>query len=457
MVKVSIIIPVYNGVKYISECVDSVIHQTLSDIEVILVDAGSTDGTIEILQEYAKLDNRLKILSSDRKSMGYQYNLGIKEADGEYIGFCEADDYVAHDMYRKLYAIAKKNDLDYVKSDFDMFIDKSERIYLNYHVLAGHRANLYGCMIKPLKYPDLLYRDINMWNGIYKKAFLEHHHIEQNLTPKAAFQDMGFIIQTFLVAERAMYVQEKGSKYRRDNVNSSIYDLKGIINIVQEAEFAEKYLARMNVTDNNLLTVVFSRFYYCFCHCYGKLPDRTCLTEDVKNAIERFVLLAERWYSKLDYNAVSLEGLDGDIGLDLFFSDFNKFDFLQKEIAVNIKKCLHKFYCHVAAYPRIVIFGAGEIGTSTFAMLRKNDYTGKAYFCDNDREKWGDFVMGSQVVSPEEAKLLNDGCTAYILGAASSTGMIREQLLNLGIENSHIYKAVTTVPHHAFEVDIKQI
>lgn len=455
MAKVSIIIPVYNCVKYIRECIDSIVYQSLSDIEIIPVDAGSTDGTMEILREYAKADGRIKILNSDKKSVGFQYNIGIETATGKYVGFCEADDYVSRSMYEKLYVIAEERGLDYVKSDFNMFIDKRERIFLNYHVLTGSRKVLYGRILKPQEYPDLLYRDINMWNGIYKKSFLEQNGIEQNLTPKAAFQDMGFIMQTFLTAERAMYVQEETNRYRRDNISSSIYDLKGIINIVQEAEFAEKYLARIGRPDSRLQAAIFSRFYYCFCHSYGKLPCGNQLSEDIKEAVERFILLAKKWYSRLDYNAISLEGLDKDVGLSLFLSEFEGFDFLQRRMDINIRRCLHEFYCHVIRYPRAVIFGAGEIGTSTFAMLRKNDYTGDVFFCDNDRKKWGQSLMGTDIISPDEAKLLNDGQTLFIIGMASDIEIIRGQLLGLGIDSQHIYKAVTTVPHHAFEVDIK--
>lgn len=455
MAKVSIVIPVYNCVKYIRECMDSILYQSLFDIEIIPVDAGSTDGTAEILREYAKADDRIKVLNSNKKSVGFQYNIGIEAAAGTYIGFCEADDYISDSMYEKLYAIAERGELDYVKSDFDMFIDKGERIFLNYQILTGNRRSLYGHIVKPRQYPDLLYRDINMWNGIYKKSFLEHNGIRQNLTPKVAFQDMGFIIQTFLAAERAMYVQEETNKYRRDNIRSSIYDLKSIINIVQEAEFAEQYLTHIGKPDSRLQAAIFSRFYYCFCHSYGKLPCRNQLTEDINDAIERFVLLAKKWYSRLEYNAISMEGLDKDVGLTLFLSEFEGFDFLQRKIDINMRKCLHEFYRHVTKYPRTVIFGAGEIGTSTFAMLRRNDYTGDIFFCDNDRKKWGCSIMGVDIISPDEAKLLNDGQTSFVIGTAFEVEMIRGQLLGLGVKSRHIYKAVTTVPHHAFEVNIK--
>ena len=94
MAEISIIIPVLNGAAYIRECLDSITEQTFSDIEIIPVDGGSTDGTVEIIEEYVTKDTRIKLLHSKKRSMGYQYNLGISAAKGRYIGFCESDDYV---------------------------------------------------------------------------------------------------------------------------------------------------------------------------------------------------------------------------------------------------------------------------------------------------------------------------------------------------------------------------
>lgn len=91
MIKVSVIVPVLNGISYINECMDSLISQTLKEMEILVIDAGSTDGTLEILEEYVQKDSRVRLLHSDQKSMGHQTNMGIQAASGEYIGFCKAD------------------------------------------------------------------------------------------------------------------------------------------------------------------------------------------------------------------------------------------------------------------------------------------------------------------------------------------------------------------------------
>ena len=85
MIKVSVLMPSLNVVRYIRECMESVISQTMEEMEILCIDAGSTDGTLEILEEYVRKDRRVRLIKADKKSYGYQMNLGLKEALGEYI------------------------------------------------------------------------------------------------------------------------------------------------------------------------------------------------------------------------------------------------------------------------------------------------------------------------------------------------------------------------------------
>ena len=91
--KISVIIPVYNVEKYLSECLDSVISQTLKDIEIICVNDGSTDNSLQILKEYASKDTRIKIIDKENEGQGYARKVGLDVANGEYILFCDSDYY----------------------------------------------------------------------------------------------------------------------------------------------------------------------------------------------------------------------------------------------------------------------------------------------------------------------------------------------------------------------------
>ena len=112
MIKVSIIVPVYNTEKYLAKCLDSLINQILQDIEIVCVNDGSTDNSLDILNEYASKDSRIKIINQENKMQGAARNAGTTIATGEYIGFVDSDDWVDLDYYEKLYNCAKKYDSD---------------------------------------------------------------------------------------------------------------------------------------------------------------------------------------------------------------------------------------------------------------------------------------------------------------------------------------------------------
>lgn len=110
--KISVIIPVYNVEEYLERCVDSVLAQTFTDIEVILVDDGSTDNSGKICDEYAEKDPRISVIHKENGGLSDARNSGIEAANGKYIGFVDSDDYIDTDMYEFLYGIAQKENAD---------------------------------------------------------------------------------------------------------------------------------------------------------------------------------------------------------------------------------------------------------------------------------------------------------------------------------------------------------
>ena len=119
MVKVSVIIPVYNVEPYLKQCMDSVVGQTLKDIEIICVDDGSTDGSLDILREYAAEDNRIQIIEQKNAGAGAARNNGMRHATGKYLSFLDSDDFFEPRMLEKAYDLAEKDQADFVayKSD----------------------------------------------------------------------------------------------------------------------------------------------------------------------------------------------------------------------------------------------------------------------------------------------------------------------------------------------------
>jgi glycosyltransferase involved in cell wall biosynthesis len=106
MPKVSIIVPIYNVEKYLRECLDSIVKQTLKDIEIVCVNDGSTDSSLDIIKEYAEKDERVKYIDKPNSGYGISMNQGLDKAQGEYIGIVESDDFIKPEMFEELYNLA---------------------------------------------------------------------------------------------------------------------------------------------------------------------------------------------------------------------------------------------------------------------------------------------------------------------------------------------------------------
>ena len=118
---VSVIVPVYNVEKYLEECLDSIINQTLEDIEIICVNDGSTDNSLKILKKYAKKDNRIKIINQKNCGLGCARNSGLNQSQGDYIFFLDSDDYLNPNILEKLYPKALESHSEIGKlSHFDL-------------------------------------------------------------------------------------------------------------------------------------------------------------------------------------------------------------------------------------------------------------------------------------------------------------------------------------------------
>ncbi len=238
-VKVSVILPSLNVAGYIRECLESVVGQSLRELEAICVDAGSTDGTAEVLAEYAGRDPRVVVLHSDLKSYGRQVNMGLDRAKGEYVAVLETDDWVEGDMYRRLYQRAAADGLDYAAADFDTVT----RLQNGFDYLARQRVfpdrepgagpekpgrDWYGRVLGPGQIAALRASDYALWRGIYSREFLDANGVRLHESPGAAFQDMGFLQQVKSRAKRAAYLDESFYRYRQGRDAASSGSLEGL-------------------------------------------------------------------------------------------------------------------------------------------------------------------------------------------------------------------------------------
>ena len=244
MYKVSIILPIYNVSQYLRECLDSVVRQTLREIEILCVNDGSTDDSLEIIQEYASKDSRIVVITGPNGGYGKAMNKGLDRAAGEYIGIVEPDDYVSLTMFEDLYNAAKANDMDIVKADFYRF-GRNERGDMNLSYIAvDSTKSRYHQSLNPSHDPSVIKFVMNTWSGIYRRSFLEKYHIRHNETPGASFQDNGFFFQTMVYAESMMLIDKPYYRNRRDNPNSSVRNKEKVYCSNIEYDYIKELLMR---------------------------------------------------------------------------------------------------------------------------------------------------------------------------------------------------------------------
>ena len=218
--KVSVIIPIYNVEEYLSQCLDSVINQTLKELEIILIDDGSTDSSLSICQEYAKNDKRIYVYSQQKKELGIIRNHGINLAKGEYIAFLDADDYWELTALEVLYKKAKTVNADIVLFNAKAFYDNTPEEKIMFTKFAKDyipKGNVFSAQ-------DLFDKGVNLvrsfcWLGIYKRSFVISKKCQFD-EESCCTEDVIFSLKTILHASKIAYVNKFLIYYRLNRKNS---------------------------------------------------------------------------------------------------------------------------------------------------------------------------------------------------------------------------------------------
>lgn len=270
MCKISVIVPTYNVERYLRECMNSIIHQSLTDIEVVCVNDGSTDRSGDILREYAARDRRIRIIDQKNAGYGRAVNVGIQEARGEYVAIVEPDDYIENEMFEKLYAAASRHSLDFVKADCAFFKGDAEARVFD-RVMICPKISWYGRILHPCKMPWLLDAEMMNVTGIYRRKFLLDKRIVLRETPGALYQDTGMWFQIFINAESCMFIPRKFYNIRRDNPGSSMMQTEKFSAIGDE--YADNYVRLQKDRDlySRFAPYLFKRKVYIYMFILSKV------------------------------------------------------------------------------------------------------------------------------------------------------------------------------------------
>lgn len=286
---VSVIIPVYNVEKFLRECVDSVINQTYENLEIILVDDGSTDSSGKICDEYVDKDERVTVVHQKNGGLSQARNRGLEESTGEYIYFLDSDDYITENSFEILLGIVEKDGSDIVFFDAKSFADTNDFVvkqnYIRkniYNTDTGY--NVFSAMAKNGEYHSavpLLF---------FKKSLLAESKI--TFIPDILYEDMVFTYQIFCTASvvsqcsEALYFR----RYRKNSITSSVKNRKNFLSFIAVYKNNVEFTKKLNQENLSAPYDYLSRCAFNVFNIYDNLNTRdkkTCQKElsDFKNSV----------------------------------------------------------------------------------------------------------------------------------------------------------------------------
>ena len=431
MPKVSVIVPCLNMKKYIEDCLKSIINQTLRELEILVVDAGSSDGTLEILDQLIQTDERIHLIRSMKKSYGYQVNLGIRQATGQYIAIVDADDRIASDMYEVLYENAVSTGADYVKGTAKSFYTISEDLTYYMPLMQFPKAEYRDGKVQviPAERADLLTRDNFLWYGIFRQELMRSVVLHES--PGAAFQDLGGLLQTQMRARKAVYLEKSFYEYRQDNMTSSVHNPRGFQFVWEEYSWAEQFITRAS---DNWRAAFYRKLFLHTMSIFSAMAFDGIIWEDSQEYIHQI-----------------REKLKRKLAEKILTEDFNRDEWINLQLLMKggselYHKLLKQHLCrrqqlidirNTAAKKEIVIFGYGNIGIFVYAQIKKHGLGKVAAFCDNQLEKQGLWHDRVPVLAPmEAAELYPEAC--FVITSGRGLDDMEKQIISMKIRREQI-------------------
>ena len=296
MTKVSVIVPVYNAEDYIEKCLDSLINQSLKDIEIIVVDDGSTDDTYKVVSKYKE---KIKLIKQKNGGVASARNKGLSVAEGEYIAFVDSDDWVELDMFSKLYNKAIENDYDAVECNFK-YVDDNEEwhgvIDVDTDVVSIDDKKKYFIKMFPV-----------IWNKIYKRDKIKNIKFKDGVWA----EDVEFLYRVIPNIDTIGKINEElYYYYQREKSESRLFD-KRVYNYIDNFNGIIDYYKKNKIYDlyKNELEYCYVRYIYAtFIKRAASFKDkddyRIAVETAIKNVKEKFP-----GYRKNKYFYQSLKGI----------------------------------------------------------------------------------------------------------------------------------------------------
>jgi len=279
-IKVSVIVPVYNVEAYLPRCIDSLLEQTLSDIEIILVNDGSTDNCLEIIEQYMKIDERIRLVNKQNSGQSDARNVGLAQAKGEYIGFVDSDDWIETNMLELLYNAAKKQGCEVAVCNYSgvdingtIGVPKLEMPLEDVLDLSEQRAHYLSNYITGKYVFNENAISHSICNKIFSRAFIEKHNLRFEASREVSEEDTFFMYYALLYIRRMAivnqslyyYCKRSGSTMNAYRINLEerwIEFIERIENRYREAEILEQVQPALNIKCFNILIEIINNEMY---------------------------------------------------------------------------------------------------------------------------------------------------------------------------------------------------
>lgn len=449
MPKVSVIVPVCNVERYVAECLETLIHQTLKDIEIICLNDGSTDNSGKILEDYRERDKRVKVVHKENTGYGNSMNIGLQMACGDYIAIVESDDFVEPNMLEILYNTAVEQEADIVKGEYFRYQNGSD-------TYAGRMRDFSkGKMLTVQDTPMLLILADTIWSALYRRRFLVENEIAFHETPGASFQDISFAIQGWIHASRVWLLETPLVHYRIDNLSSSMHNPNKIFCVFDEYEWAEKRLKdkwkEIPETEKYFVATKYRDYFNHYCRVgaqyqYALLMRlKESFEKDMKDRkVCESAFLPEVWKNlaavQEDVNTFFQQTAKNTSDMRLELCEFENEKIYADLFLDRMKEC-----------SRVVIYGAGKVGQRLAKVMIQSgcviDCFAVTEIEENERE-----CMGIPVRGLQELIQWADSCTIIIAVVERNQYELYNNLVKYNFK--HVIRVDTVIKKILTQADI---
>lgn len=405
-IKTSVVIPVYNTERYLEECIESVLKQTQKEIEIILVDDGSTDGSAQIIKEYEERYPFVKAIYQENQKLGAARNTGIEAASGKYIYLLDSDDYISETLLDECYSIAEKEHLDFVMFDAESFPDGEDASLREKAAREEYDRSDIGI-------ENRIYTGVEFWEEFYLKRavfpnaylvyinaeFLKKHNLF--FEPGVYYEDNDWMVRMYLYAESIAYIPQQ-LYYRRFRVGSimtvNYNDIHLKSCIILGRKMMQMLLDAQSETEQSMIAPVLGMLLNRFKEIFKAYCKEKRLYNDWSEVLE--------FYKYMNQIYASMDEKDKMLGIAIMaVADILETGLRELGLEVNVteadfeeykKQLVFEEFQNYPLYKKdmkVGIYGTGAVCTEFLLLYRQyvSDISCSLFFVDTYKESGGSY------------------------------------------------------------------